>query len=218
MPGTRTSTAGDLEQRLRYERAALQAGFFHIGGVDEAGRGPLAGPVVAACVVLPEDLAGLEAVDDSKQVSPALRRELFQRLVDRGAAIGTGLADPRTIDDLNILQATFLAMQRAVAALSQPPDHLLIDGNQRPAWAGSATTIVGGDACSLSIAAASIVAKVTRDRMMEEYDAVFPEWGFARHKGYGTREHLAAIRRHGICELHRRSFLPVAQLDLFGAD
>jgi ribonuclease HII len=216
MPGTRTSTGLDLERRLGFERTAGRAGYARIGGLDEAGRGPLAGPVVAACVVLPEDLAGLEALDDSKRVPAARRCELYTRLRERGAAIGTGLADPRTIDRLNILRATFLAMQRAVAALLPPPDHLLIDGNQRPAWAVSATTIVGGDALSLSVAAASIVAKVTRDRLMEEYDAVFPAWGFARHKGYGTREHLAAIRRHGICELHRRSFQPIAQLGLPG--
>ncbi len=213
----RSSRVRDVAARLVFEREALRAGFTRIAGVDEAGRGPLAGPVVAACVVLPADLTGLEALDDSKRVPPARRRDLYQRLIDRGAAIGTGLADPRTIDDLNILQATFLAMRRAVAALVLPPDHLLIDGNQRPSWAVSATTLVSGDARSLSISAASIVAKVTRDRLMEEADPLYPHWGFARHKGYGTREHLAAIRRYGICELHRRTFQPIAQLDLPGA-
>lgn len=217
MFGTGTGRVRDVGARLVFEREARRAGFMRIAGVDEAGRGPLAGPVVAACVVLPEDLTGLEALDDSKQVPPARRRELFDLLHARGAAIGTGLADPRTIDAINILQATFLAMQRAVSALLVPPDHLLIDGSQRPAWAVSATTIVAGDALSLSISAASIVAKVMRDRLMEEYDPLYPHWGFARHKGYGTRAHLEAIRRYGICDLHRRTFQPIAQLDLPGA-
>jgi ribonuclease HII len=199
---------------LEFERAAHRAGFIRIGGVDEAGRGPLAGPVVAACVVLPESLTGLDGLRDSKQVPPERRRELYLRLHELGAAIGVGMVDNQTIDRLNILQATYLAMQRAVAGLEIPPDHLLIDGNRQPPWANSATTVVAGDARCLSIAAASIIAKVTRDRIMDDYDRLYPAWGFCRHKGYGTAEHLDAIRRFGICDLHRRSFQPVAQLGL----
>jgi ribonuclease HII len=203
-----------LTERLRYEREARAQGYRLVAGIDEAGRGPLAGPVVAACVLLPDDPAGLEAVRDSKEIKAGQRAELFALLHARALAIGVGVADHLTIDRINILQATFLAMRQAVEHVQPQPDFLLIDGNRRPRWAEAAAVIVDGDRLSLSIAAASIIAKVTRDRMMEEFSRVYPEWGFDRHKGYGTPEHLAAIRRHGICELHRRSFFPVSQMSL----
>jgi ribonuclease HII len=203
-----------LETRLQFERQCRARGFSTVAGVDEAGRGPLAGPVVAACVLLPAEVDGLEAVHDSKKIPPRQRETLFQVLHDRALGIGVGVVDAPTIDRINILQATFLAMQQAVARMPHPPDFLLSDGNRKPAWAPAACeTLVQGDARSLSIAAASIIAKVTRDRLMDEYDQIHPGWGFSRHKGYGTEAHLAAIRAQGLSPIHRRSFLPIAQMD-----
>lgn len=201
-------------ERLHFERNARDAGHARVAGVDEAGRGPLAGPVVAACVILPEDTTGLETVNDSKKLSPAKRRNLFMLLHERARGIGIGIVDSHTIDRINILQATFLAMQRAVESMEPKPDYLLIDGNRRPSWLQAGETVVRGDSRSLSIAAASIIAKVTRDRIMEDYGFLYPQWEFGKHKGYGTAEHLAALEKHGPCELHRRSFFPVSQLCL----
>lgn len=214
MSRIRTESPEAFAERLRHERQARAAGYRRVAGIDEVGRGPLAGPVVAACVVLPEDVGGLEGVRDSKQLSPASRERLAALVRERALAVGLGLADAAEVDRLNVLQATFLAMQRAFEALDPRPDYCLIDGNRRPRWASAGEAIVRGDARSLSIGAASIVAKVARDRMMEEFDLRFPAWGFARHKGYGTAEHLQAIRRHGVCEIHRRSFFPISQLAL----
>lgn len=203
--------AAAVADRLVYERRARDRGFQKIAGVDEAGRGPWAGPVVAACVLLPDDVSGLEDIRDSKKISPAKRRELYLLIHERALGVGVGLADAPTIDRVNILQATFMAMRQAVAHTRVKPDYLLIDGNRKPEWAEPAETIVKGDALSLSIGAASIVAKVLRDKIMEEYDHCYPDWGFAQHKGYGTEEHMAAIEKMGICDLHRRSFAPVLQ-------
>jgi len=203
-----------LEDRTIHEARAKAAGFEIVAGLDEAGRGPLAGPVVAACVVLPDTLQGLEGINDSKKLSPGKRREFFMLLHERASEIGVGIVDARTIDRLNILQATFLAMQRAVESLRQKPDYLLIDGNRKPMWAEAVEMIVAGETHSLSIAAASIIAKEIRDRIMLDYDYLYPQWGFARHKGYGTPEHLQAIRRYGVCEIHRRTFTPVLQMQL----
>ncbi len=200
--------------RTFYEQRARKTGRRVIAGLDEAGRGPLAGPVVAACVVLPKDARGWEEVIDSKKLRSSQRRELFIFIHEKAGDIGVGIVDSYTIDRINVLQATFLAMHRAVSGLSREPDYLLIDGNQRPAWAQNAETIVKGDSRSLSNAAASIIAKVTRDNIMQDYDFLYPKWGFARHKGYGTAQHLTAIREYGICELHRRSFAPVTQLEI----
>lgn len=178
-------------------------------GVDEAGRGPLAGPVVAAAVIFPSPRAP-KGINDSKLLTAELREALFDEIMG-SAAVGIGIATVEEIDEINILQATFLAMRRAVSALPEAPRHALIDGNQRPDLGCPATPIVKGDGLSLSIAAASIVAKVTRDRIMREIDPSHPGYGFARHKGYGTPAHLAAIARLGPSPVHRRSFAPFRQ-------
>ena len=194
-------------EMLQFERAMEAAGFARIAGVDEAGRGPLAGPVVAAAVVLAAPVAGL---NDSKQLSEAQREGLFEALQTGNHTIGVAVVPADEIDRIGIQQANYAAMARAVQALSPAPDYLLIDGFKVPGLLFPQTRIIKGDARSLSIAAASIIAKVTRDRMMLDYDRQHPEYGFARHKGYGTREHLAAIEKYGPCPIHRRSFAPLA--------
>lgn len=190
------------------ERDLIGRGFRHVAGIDEAGRGPLAGPVSAAAVILdPRDLP--EGIDDSKALSAARRDALYDVILARAVAVGIGFASPREIDQLNIRQATFLAMRRAVASLAVRPHHALVDGNDLPAALGApGGTIVGGDATCLSIAAASIVAKVTRDRLMVRLDRVLPHYGFARHKGYATAAHRAALADHGPSPAHRASFSP----------
>jgi ribonuclease HII len=178
-----------------------------VAGVDEAGRGPWAGPVCAAAVIL--DLSAVPpGIADSKTLT-AGRRAALATLVRAGAQVGVGWASVAEIDSLNILGATMLAMTRAVAALPRKPDHLLIDGNRLPDTGIAATAVVDGDALSLSIAAASIVAKVERDRVMADLDVAFPAYGFARHKGYGTAAHAQALAVHGPCPHHRLSFSPV---------
>jgi ribonuclease HII len=195
---------------LTRECALRARGFFSVAGLDEAGRGPLAGPVVAAAVILPENYS-LTALDDSKKLSAGRREKLFALLAtDTRVIWATGTADVAEIDRLNILRATHLAMARALEALPLKPQHALVDGLPVGGLPVSHTALVGGDALSLSIAAASIIAKVTRDRMMKDLDEQFPEYGFARHKGYGVRKHLEALQRHGPCPIHRRSFAPVA--------
>lgn len=190
----------------RYEDEARAEGFSAVCGVDEAGRGPLAGPVFAAAVILP---AGerIEGLDDSKRLSEKRREALFPEITARAAAFSIASADEAEIDRLNILQATMLAMRRAVDGLSIPPDLALVDGNREPSLPCPVRTLVGGDGLSASIAAASILAKVSRDRRMLELAALYPEYGFERHKGYGTRDHYAALRRYGPSPIHRRSFL-----------
>jgi ribonuclease HII len=196
------------------ERALRARGIFLVAGVDEAGRGPLAGPVVAAAVILPDDCA-IEGLNDSKKLT-AKKREHFHAMLTVRADIhwGIGQADVAEIDRLNILRATHLAMARAVAALPRKPDHALVDGLPVRGLPIPHTALVAGDTLSLSIAAASIIAKVTRDRLMIALDAEYPQYGFARHKGYGVREHLEALRSHGPSPVHRRSFQPVAQAQL----
>ena len=188
------------------ERSLRDRGVRHAAGVDEAGRGALAGPVIAAAVILP-DGAMITGLDDSKRLSPARRDALYDEITDRATAVGVGRSDAAVIDTVNIRRANLLAMKEAVEALSPAPGHLLIDGIDEIDWQGPQTTVVGGDARSLSIAAASIIAKVTRDRIMIGCDPEFPEYGFARHKGYGTAAHLAALGIHGPSTVHRRSFL-----------
>ncbi|MGE5545803.1 MAG: ribonuclease HII [Solirubrobacterales bacterium] len=187
-----------------------------VAGIDEVGRGPLAGPVVAAAVVidqarLPVRLA--EELDDSKKLAKG-RREALAALVHDACAVGIGEASVAEIDRLNILKATFLAMERALAALGLPVDHALVDGNRPPPLACNVRCVVGGDGLSLSIAAASVVAKVHRDAIMASLAADFPGYGWHSNAGYGTADHLAALRRLGPCPHHRRSFAPVAQLEL----
>lgn len=198
---------------------ALQArGILRIAGIDEAGRGPLAGPVSAAAVILPKGFT-CPGLDDSKKISPLKRERLYELLTTHPAIHwSVATADREEIDRLNILRATHLAMRRAAEALSPLPDHCLIDGLPVRDFPLPHDGIVKGDGLSLSIAAASIIAKVTRDRIMHEIDAEFPEFGFAKHQGYGTKVHLEALRIHGPCCHHRRSFQPVAQLSLSFGD
>lgn len=196
---------------LTRECALRARGFLFVAGIDEAGRGPLAGPVVAAAVILPESYA-LDGLDDSKKLSAPRREKLFAAITkDTRITWAIGTADVEEIDRLNILRATHLAMARAVEALPQKPHHALVDGLPVKGLPVPHTALVGGDALSLSIAAASIIAKVTRDRRMVDLDGQYPQYGFARHKGYGVREHLEALQSHGPCPIHRRSFAPVAQ-------
>jgi ribonuclease HII len=190
---------------LQIERELWNSGLKLVAGVDEAGRGPLAGPVVAAAVVLPYgvDIAG---IDDSKKLSEQKREELYRIISDSAVGIGIGIVDHLVIDEVNILNATFRAMHLAITQLSCVPEHLLIDG---PYFAGANipySTIVNGDSLSVSIAAASIIAKVTRDRLMCQYHREYPQYGFANHKGYGTREHIEAIKKFGLCSIHRKTF------------
>jgi ribonuclease HII len=190
------------------ELAAMNTHGLPVAGIDEAGRGPWAGPVVAAAVVL-DSAAIPDGIRDSKMLSPDQRARLCQDLYRAAIAIGVGLSHPDEIDRVNILQATWLAMQRAVAALRIPPRVVLIDGNRAPRMPCAAETFVGGDARCLSIAAASIVAKVARDSMMIDLSNAWPGYGFERHKGYGTAVHRAALLRLGVTPVHRRSFRPV---------
>jgi len=194
---------------LDFERAS---GHAIICGVDEAGRGPWAGPVCAAAVILDQTNfpAGL---NDSKKLTEAKREELFPAIM-ASADVGVGLVSAQEIDAINILQATYLAMRRAVEALRARPTLALIDGNRAPKLSCATQTIIGGDAKSLSIAAASIIAKVTRDRLMVALDEQFPHYGFAKHKGYGTQAHAAALAKHGPCTEHRMSFKPIAALTI----
>lgn len=204
------------EERLKrlslHEDDAREEGFRTIAGVDEAGRGPLAGPVVAAACILPEGLL-VEGVDDSKKLTPRQRMELYQRLTqDPSIVYGIGIVDAVLIDQINILQATFRAMILAVEALATKPDFILVDGSQVPKFAIPYRALVKGDSLSQSIAAASIIAKHTRDQMMADYHAQWPHYGFDSHKGYGTQQHLLAIQMHGACPIHRMSFYPLNQI------
>ena len=177
-----------------------------ICGVDEAGRGPLAGPVCAAAVILPQGEL-IPGLNDSKKLTDKKRRELFPLIKEQAVAYGIGIATEGEIDEINILQATYLAMERAVAQLSVKPDLLLIDGNRAKDFGIPAKTVVKGDSLSASIAAASILAKVTRDDMMLELAETYPQYGFDIHKGYGTKAHYAALTEYGACQIHRKSFL-----------
>lgn len=198
-----------LEAMSVHENRLKERGFKAIAGVDEAGRGPLAGPVVAAAVILPEG-ALFENLNDSKKLSPEERGRLYDDIVHcEGIKYGIGIIDGEIIDKINILQATFKAMKEAIGNLPIKPDFLLIDGNQLPFVTANALAIVEGDALSVSIAAASILAKVTRDRIMEKLDETFPEYGFKQHKGYATEQHLKAIEKWGPCAMHRKSFDPI---------
>ena len=192
-----------LEEMRSFEKQYHDRGY--IAGIDEAGRGPLAGPVVAAAVILPED-AFLMYLDDSKKVTEKRREVLFDQIRESAVSYGIGMASPERIDAINILQATYEAMRQAIAALDPVPAVLLNDAVTIPAVGITQVPIIKGDSKSVSIAAASILAKVTRDRMMKELDTVYPEYGFAKHKGYGTADHIAAIRKYGLCPIHRRSF------------
>lgn len=204
---------------LSYEREHWQAGQQLIAGVDEAGRGPLAGPVVAAAVIFHEN-PDIPMIDDSKRLPDELRVYLHDIIIQEAAYFGVGVADVNEIDQLNIFQASMVAMSRAINNLGVQPNHILIDGKSFYGDAVPYTTIVKGDGLSYSIAGASILAKVTRDRIMADYDRQFPHYGFSQHKGYATPAHLDAIEQFGFCSIHRRSFHPKrfmdSQLSLFG--
>lgn len=201
------SPVGKIAARdmLFFERKYWSEGVEIIAGVDEAGRGPLAGPVVAAAVVFPKEVY-LEGVDDSKKLSPHRREQLFPLIHERAVGVGIGVVSHEEIDRINIYQASILAMKKALDQLSMVPSLVLADGNSFRHETLRFENIIKGDARSFTIAAASIIAKVTRDSLMREYDRLFPGYGFANHKGYGTRQHVEAIRRNGLCEIHRRSF------------
>ncbi|MFT5366766.1 MAG: ribonuclease HII [Candidatus Latescibacterota bacterium] len=208
----RLEQMGSLENKLRAR------GLTHIAGVDEAGRGPLAGPVTAAAVILPAHTL-IVGLNDSKKLSEQKREILFDQIRTIALAIGVGEATPQEIDTLNIRNATHLAMRRAIDALSIPPDRILIDGNALPESKFAEMAIIGGDRKSISIAAASIIAKVTRDRLMVKYDLEYPEYGLAGHKGYGSAQHLAALRKHGPTPIHRHTFAGVPHnFQAFSAD
>lgn len=188
------------------EHQLMSEGHQLICGIDEAGRGPLAGPVCAAAVILPPD-AEIPGLNDSKKLSDKKRRELFPVIKEVALAYAIVMVDEKTIDEINILQATFRAMEQAVAQLSAVPDYILVDGNKLPALSVPAMAVVHGDSLSASIAAASILAKVSRDNFMLEQAEIYPEYGFDIHKGYGTKAHTAAILEHGPCPIHRTTFL-----------
>lgn len=194
-----------LDNMLKYENEAYEKGYKFVCGVDEAGRGPLCGPVVAAAVILSKD-AHLEGVNDSKKLSEKKREKLYDEIMTNAVAVGIGMSDVDVIEEINILGATKEAMKEAINNLAVKPDYVLIDGNQDINIDIDRQTVISGDALSESIAAASIIAKVTRDRMLREYDKAYPEYGFAKHKGYGTKAHIEAIKEHGLTPIHRPSF------------
>ena len=188
-----------------FEKLAYQKGYKFIAGIDEAGRGPLAGPVVAAAVIFPPDYQNSQ-INDSKQISARKREELYGLINKEAIAVGIGTAEADVIDRINILQASLLSMREAVLELSIPPDFLLIDGLHKIPMQTPQEALVKGDTLSVSIAAASIIAKVSRDRIMEMYHRQFPQYNFLQNKGYGTKEHRKAILEFGMCKIHRRSF------------
>ena len=189
-----------------YEKLAIEKGFKTICGIDEAGRGPLAGPVYAAAVILPMDLE-IDGLNDSKKLTEKKREALFDVICEKAISYSIGIATEEEIDEINILNATFLAMRRAVDGLSVKPDYALIDGNQHPKLSIPDETVVKGDGKSMSIAAASILAKVSRDRFMLQIAEKYPEYCFEKHKGYGTKLHYEMIEKYGVSPVHRRSFL-----------
>ena len=191
---------------LSFEKKLWNDNINFVAGIDEAGRGPLAGPVVASAVVFPKEIL-LDGINDSKKLSEKKREELFEQIFENAISVGVGIVSHEEIDALNILNATFEAMKRAVKKLSVQPQHLLIDGNRFSESEIPFTTIVKGDAKCFSIAAASIIAKVTRDKIMKELHQQFPHYGFAKHKGYPTKSHVEAIQKFGLSEFHRRSFV-----------
>ena len=193
-----------MEQMMQYEHKYEHLGY--LCGIDEVGRGPLAGPVVACAVILPKD-CDILWLNDSKKLTAKKREELYDVIMEGAVSVGIGMASPERIDEINILQATYEAMRQAVSKLSVQPQLLLNDAVTIPGIQIPQVPIIKGDAKSVSIAAASIVAKVTRDRMMEEYDKTFPEYGFASNKGYGAQMHIEALKKYGPCPIHRRTFI-----------
>lgn len=194
-----------IRRLQRFERSLWQRGLLHVAGVDEAGRGPLAGPVVAAAVMLSRD-GCIPRINDSKKLSAIQREQLFDQIHKEAVCVSVGIMNAREIDEMNILRATHQAMRQAIETLTPSPEFILIDGTPAPSVDLPSRAIVSGDTRCYSIAAASIVAKVTRDRLMLEYDTLYPGYGFAMHKGYGTRQHVEALREFGPSPIHRASF------------
>ncbi len=203
--------ANRLQLMLSNELSLFNDGYKLVAGADEAGRGPLAGPVVAAAVIL-DHKALIPGINDSKKLSESRRNLLYKEIIQRSISFGIAIIDHNIIDELNILRASLEAIKKAVYEMPIQPDFLLVDGNYLPELNLPMKPIVSGDSLSLSIAAASILAKVTRDRIMSEYDIIYPQYGFKKNKGYPTKEHISAIKKHGACEIHRKSFSPVNQL------
>ena len=194
-----------------FEREFWAKGCALVAGVDEAGRGPLAGPVSVAAVILPHELY-LPKINDSKKISAKVREELYDEIMDKAVAVKAAFVDAKTIDRVNIYQATINGMYESIFGLEQEPQAVLIDAVKLENLNVPSLSIIKGDAKSASIAAASIIAKVNRDRLMDEYDKKYPEYGFAHHKGYGTAEHIAALRQYGPCPIHRKSFEPIRSM------
>ncbi len=194
-----------FNEMCKYEQQCFERGLIKIAGIDEAGRGPLAGPVVAAAVILPKDVF-IPNLNDSKKLTAKQRDIIYDQIIEKAVTYGVGIIDEKCIDEINILNATKKAMITAVEGLAQTPEILLIDAVKLTDINIEQIPIIKGDALSISIAAASVIAKVTRDRLIEELDSVYPQYGFAKHKGYATKEHIEAIKRHGLCPIHRLSF------------
>lgn len=199
-----------MEDLYQFENALYQQGVRYIAGVDEVGRGPLVGPVVTACVILPQDFV-LEGLTDSKKLSAKKRDLFYDYIMEHALSVSVGMMDEKVIDEVNIYEATKRAMYQAIENSKIVPDHVLIDAMKLEKLTIPSTSIIKGDAKSISIAAASVIAKVTRDRMMEELDKKYPMYGFRKHKGYPTKEHIEAIQKYGIIEEHRKTFRPVSQ-------
>ncbi len=201
-----------LPDLTRVEKSLAEKGYKFIAGVDEAGRGPLAGPVVAAAVILPEN-CDVTGIDDSKKLSPKRRDLLFDEIIQCGAVVAVGIIDNEAIDSCNILKAALMAMRKAVCSLSTKPDYVLVDGSFAiPNLNYPQLALVGGDKYCQSISAASIIAKVTRDRIMDRYAEMYPDFSFATHRGYPTAKHLEELRMYGPTKIHRKSFRPVEEL------
>jgi len=200
-----------VAELYNYERQFWAKGCEFVAGVDEAGRGPLAGPVSVAAVILPHDLY-LPKINDSKKLSAKVRDELYDEIMDKALAVKTALVDAKTIDRVNIYQATINGMYESIFGLAQEPQAVLIDAVKLDNLPMVSESIIKGDAKSASIAAASIIAKVNRDRLMDEYDKQYPEYGFAQHKGYGTAQHIEALKKYGPCPIHRLSFEPIRSM------
>lgn len=206
--------AGRLDKLSRMESQLYQNGYYRIVGVDEVGRGPLAGPVVAAAVCLPPDLE-ISGIDDSKKLSASCREEIFDQIVASSAIYAIGIVDNEVIDRINILRASLRAMAEAICKMDCDPEIVLVDGRETiPSLKIPQVAVIGGDARCRSIAAASIIAKVTRDSIMERYDSLYPEYSFSRHKGYPTADHLKELKQNGPTPIHRLSFRPVQELVL----
>ncbi|MEW6089111.1 MAG: ribonuclease HII [bacterium] len=199
-----------MKNNLFYEKLVWSKGCNFIAGVDEVGRGPLAGPVVACALILPKEFY-LEEIDDSKKLSPRKREELFDIIKNKALTLGLGRVDENVVDRINVRQACFLAMKKAIKSLEIKPGCLLVDGEKIPQIGIPQIPVIRGDSLSFTISSASIIAKVTRDRLMDEYHKLWPEYNFINHKGYGTKEHLLSLKKHGPCPIHRRSYQPVKE-------